>query len=326
MKIENVFIADIAFATSPRVRASLQADAIDDYAALYAKNIKILPPPDVFKMDGGKWLMIADGRHRICGAKQAGLKQIPCRVHEGTADECWEMALRANHKNTTARRTNQDKKLCAHEAVKRFPQWSNLKLAEAAGVSEFLIRAIREKAENLGDIDPEPVRITKSKRKVKVGKTGTSIKSKSLPKSLTDNGQIEGSEHLTFKDVNGLVVPEKVAKVWHRALETAPEILQRIKQLHMELMSEQAQKDEIFAEVNFQRVDELMSNLYHIYERVKPHSICFSCTGNVEIKPGEVCRNCYSRGYVSKGRYDDCTPTKWKEIAEKTGSQCKVSA
>jgi hypothetical protein len=99
-------------------------------------------PPIVVYHDGTEYFC-ADGFHRILAAQRSNRKVIAAEVTKGTRQDALIYALGANRTNGL-RRTNADKRHCVEIALKEFPDWSNRRIADACGVSDPTVAAIRE--------------------------------------------------------------------------------------------------------------------------------------------------------------------------------------
>ncbi len=114
-------------------------------AAEYAEAMKsgaTFPPVTVFHDGTDLWL--ADGFHRIEGARLAGLETVPADVHTGTQRDAHLYAIGANQTHGL-RRSIEDKRQ-AVRALLDDPEWSNWsdrEIAKRCGVSHPFVSKLR---------------------------------------------------------------------------------------------------------------------------------------------------------------------------------------
>lgn len=126
--------------TQPRVE--LNQEVVGEYAeAVMAGNI--FPPVHVFHDGSHYWL--ADGFHRYFAHKRAGNLEIEADVHTGTLRDALLFSLSANSKHGL-RRTNEDKRRAVLILLNdlEWSEWSDIKVAEMAGVSSATVHRIRK--------------------------------------------------------------------------------------------------------------------------------------------------------------------------------------
>jgi hypothetical protein len=144
-------------------RAAMHEETIADYAEAMEAGAKF-PPVTVF-FDGEKhWL--ADGFHRVAGAKRAGFLDVDADVRQGSKRDAILFSLGANAAHGL-RRTNEDKRRVVKHMLEDWSEWSTRKIADACGVSHFFVNKLRPThqggASGIGfqiepaDEPPEPV-------------------------------------------------------------------------------------------------------------------------------------------------------------------------
>lgn len=111
----------------------------------YAENIGdwiASAPVIIFAADGVYWL--ADGFHRLAACQAAGLDSIPAVVHQGGRRDALLYAASANAAHGK-RRTNADKRRAVETLLNddEWSQWSDRRIAEAAGVSNTFAGNLR---------------------------------------------------------------------------------------------------------------------------------------------------------------------------------------
>lgn len=137
---EPLSVDEIITDAGTQMRAEINSGVVEDYAEIYGDDDygdeggQLLPPLVVFKV--GKKYILADGFHRLDGAKLGGRSSVPCEIHAGTLADAILWAAGANHKHGL-RRTVEDKRratlgLLTHAAWgKKTMRW----IAENANVS-----------------------------------------------------------------------------------------------------------------------------------------------------------------------------------------------
>ena len=92
----------------------------------------------------GTTYRVADGAHRVLGARKAGVKEIPTVVHDGTAREAFLFAAKCNAHHGR-RRTNKDKRYVVSKFLqdvewgKKSSRW----VAEACMVSHTFVQNMK---------------------------------------------------------------------------------------------------------------------------------------------------------------------------------------
>jgi hypothetical protein len=124
-----------------QMREVISKDVFLEYRDLWKARADF-PPLDVFYDGTTYWL--ADGFHRFYGAREAGLKTVPCTVHNGSQREAILFAVGANQANGQ-RRTNADKRRAVETLLndEEWVKWSDREIAEKAGVSHQTVNNIR---------------------------------------------------------------------------------------------------------------------------------------------------------------------------------------
>lgn len=122
-------------------RASLNDEVIADYADKYSRGIFL---PDIILFYDGADHWLADGFHRVHGARQAGLKQINADVRQGTRRDAVLFSAGANAAHGLPR-SNEDKRRAVSLLLndEEWQRWSNSEIARRCGVSEGLVRGLR---------------------------------------------------------------------------------------------------------------------------------------------------------------------------------------
>lgn len=168
---------DIDLEASPRVRVEDSEEMVIALREGYEGRGQ--PPFPIVYRCGDK-LLLADGRHRIKGAKAAGLTKLYCNVRQGTPDDCLKEALGCNSKHGL-RRTNADKRLCVEIALRKWPVMSDHQIADMTRVSAPFVGSVRVALVGQKTIPETTVRHAKDGRTMPVRPTRNV--SSAIPKS-----------------------------------------------------------------------------------------------------------------------------------------------
>ena len=124
-------------------RASLDENAVEEYADAMRTAQAKFPPVVVFDERGTLWL--ADGHHRVEAARRAGRKVIRAKIHAGGRREALLHACGANAAYGV-RRTNADKRLAVTLMLrdKEWRDWAGRVIARCCAVDEGLVRKVRD--------------------------------------------------------------------------------------------------------------------------------------------------------------------------------------
>lgn len=134
-------ISDIRTDGGTQVRDGVDNAIAAEYAAAMQAGAKF-PPVDVFHDGTSNWL--ANGFHRVAGAKLAGLDSLEATIRTGTQRDAILFACGANADHGL-RRTNADKRRAVERLIKD-DEWgkkSNRWIAEKCGVSDPFVGSTR---------------------------------------------------------------------------------------------------------------------------------------------------------------------------------------
>jgi hypothetical protein len=143
---KTVPVEDIILDERLQARAEISHEAVAEYAEAYRTGAK-LPPLDVYRVSGKLYLV--DGFHRIAAVRVACQTFARIRVvGDGTLDDAvWHAtAVNATH---GLRRSNADKRRAVLLALRSGigAEQSSRVIAEHVGVSDFLVREVRNEVE-----------------------------------------------------------------------------------------------------------------------------------------------------------------------------------
>lgn len=147
-----------AITTDPQIQqraGGVSADLVAEYAEEIASWIDSAPV-DVFH--DADMRIVADGFHRVHAALEAGLDDIPVRLHQGDRRAALLFAVAANATHG-ARRTAADKRRAVETLLSdpEWSQWSDRMIAERVGVSPTTVGTIRAQLSKLDSCEPANV-------------------------------------------------------------------------------------------------------------------------------------------------------------------------
>ena len=142
MAKKTIPIAKIKVDAATHPRDQLDVQTAEEYGQAMKAGEKF-PPIVVFQK--GKQYFLADGMHRLEGAKQFGLKEIAVDVRQGSRRDATLFAVAANHKHGL-RRTNKDKRKAVEIVLadREWRKWSVNRIADLCHVSWDLVNEIRK--------------------------------------------------------------------------------------------------------------------------------------------------------------------------------------
>lgn len=307
-----VFIADIDFDSSPKVRVALHQEVAAEYAEAYKAKTKF-PLPQLFKDANSKFFLIADGRHRIEGQRIIGKKAIECEVHKGDYEAALRFGLACNIHHGL-RRTNADKRECVEAAIRQWPGLSSSELADVCFVSRTYVSEIRrEDMEQLAkDTDkeaedtrnvPDPNESQEENKK-----DSSSEKKKSEKKE-------EEKKPEPPKDEMGFPLTPLALEYFSRAQEVQ-DLMTKSSQIRSLLKNAQEGKDLLFGNLYSQLVTPL-DLVYGLLSSAKPYATCLFCNGTLKDSQkrkvmgdtlfdpkGQHCQYCHGIGVMSKFAFD----------------------
>jgi hypothetical protein len=159
---ERILLRDLRLDGETQTRAAMNQGRVAEYADLM-KDGEEFPPIIVF-FDGTVY-WVADGFHRAHGAKQAGRVHIEADVRQGTKADCIRFAVGANKEYDHAglRRSSADKRRAVEMYLTLI--WgegkdeSSRTIAEACGVGDWLVKAVKNELGESPSSPPRPERV-----------------------------------------------------------------------------------------------------------------------------------------------------------------------
>jgi ParB-like chromosome segregation protein Spo0J len=139
----TVAIADLTRDPELACRAAgVDSETVESYAEAMRAGASF-PPVVVFRDPKGV-LWLADGFHRAAASSLAGLAELPADVREGGRKDALLHAAGANQAHGL-RRTHADKRRAIELVLAAYPKWSDRKVAEACGVHNETVGAVRKR-------------------------------------------------------------------------------------------------------------------------------------------------------------------------------------
>jgi len=191
-------------------RAVLNQEIIHEYSHLFKDNLEdILPPIKVFFDGKDHWL--ADGFHRLEGAKQSELKSIKAIVEQGTRREAILFSVGANAEHGL-RRNADDKRRAVTTLLNdnEWQSWSDNQIAKQCKVSQPFVSQLRKSLAvtyNVISNEPQTRTYTRNGKTCEmavdnIGKPADSIQEK-CPNTIDMIGQYDNqSEPLTYNVIS----------------------------------------------------------------------------------------------------------------------------
>jgi hypothetical protein len=330
LNIESIVI-DKAFQSRHR---GLDMHHLADMIAAYeGKDAEFIECPRVFEITG-KGYILTRGFHRIEAAMRTGKKTIECEVKDGFVADAIMDAVAGNIGHGL-RRTNEDKRRCVEMALSVHEDWSNRKIAEAAGVHQDLVGIVRRKAQ-VSDSDNSNENASKKskKREGRDGKRYSSNKADKKAHSESDASDSGGPKH-AYKhkdddlpeimgvyrpmfmrnennhevalDYHGNSIPDKVGDIFaDTRLRSAILETQDIQE-GFELLLKSLNKvcrsnhfpwaDETKMEKIATAARDSLIELAELLVDGTPHLCCPKCAG-------AACKFCLGSGYLGRGKYN----------------------
>lgn len=312
-----ISLNEIDLENSPMVRAEIDLETVDEYAQVYRAKKERMPPLDTFQLDGQKYLLLADGRHRYAALKKSGAKVVTVNIHKGTQSDCIRFALRANTAHGR-RRTNADKRVAAALALRMFPKFSNAMLSEIARVDDHTIASVKRQMADLGNPRKDKVSTPETEDEGKLmGKDGRAVRPEAEPKAPEPK-----VDKPVERDEEGLPIPKGVLDYWERRQEIQ-ELMTQVSRLKTSLEKIGESRDRLFFGINFQTVEASLSQVYATISNAKPWVVCTQCQGRPETQPNKACRLCGGKGFISRYQWDHLVPKEIRELRQKQVEQTK---
>lgn len=302
-----IFLADIDFESSPKVRAELNADTAQEYADSY-KAKSTMPVPDLFQAKGDKYLLVADGRHRLQAMRLLGRKACECEVHSGGYAEALKFAIVANVKHGL-RRTNADKRATVESAVKEWPEMSTQQISATCLVSVSFVNGVRREetpGKDKKDAEsPDKSPATEAGGNASQEKNKKRSSSKEKKKEEEPEKKEDKKPPEPPKDEMGFPLPKASIPFWGRRQEIQ-ELMTKVSQVRSSLKQYQDGED-VWLRDLYNALAQDLDSIYLTISDRKPFAVCPYCEGSLTYKNEygkRDCKACNHIGLVSKAIYD----------------------
>jgi hypothetical protein len=321
-------LSDIDTESSVQVRAKLDHDTVAEYAAhIEAKKVP-LPPIIVFGPDSRGKFFLSEGWHRVEAAKRAGREGLMATIKDGGWKEALEHALGSNAAHGL-KRSNPDKRRAVELALKHWPGWSSVAIAEKCGVSQPF--ALSVKGEHPITVIP-PTGETTAPEMV-IGRNGKQYPAHPpsrqpsapppAPQGFTPMERAPVEPHIPIppppdpedpepmppyeegdlpKDAKGRPIPPHCVPIWERRQEVVA-VLKSVSEIRLSFIAAQEDRDPLWngdgkqgqTLVNFSSVIAHLNQVYADIKAALAIRVCPVCQGC-------GCKNCSGNGVISAYR------------------------
>jgi hypothetical protein len=143
-KIVTVKLSDIAFDKATQMRASINRNAVLDYAELEKAGSE-MPPVILFHRFGQKKHHVGDGWHRILARRKNGHATVRAEVRDGSRRDAILFAASANLKHGVRPTLDDRRKACI--VLLKDPEWrkwTDTTIAKQCGLNAQTVAKYRE--------------------------------------------------------------------------------------------------------------------------------------------------------------------------------------
>ena len=223
-KITRLKLAMIVLDAGTQIRAQLDDDTVEEYAAAMKEGAKF-PPAMVFH-DGSQYLL-ADGFHRVAAAVRNGFKDFAFDVRAGSKSETLKYALSANAQHGL-KRTNADKRRSVELALMEWPHFADAELARICAVGNKFVGDIRREMEDNLVLNKVEVRIGHDGRERRLppppmARRGPAATEATEGKNGSSGGTPEARlfppPPAPMVDETGWLIPTHLIPLWQRTAE-----------------------------------------------------------------------------------------------------------
>jgi len=329
LKLSTIEITDL------QARAATDPNTISEYCEAWKEGDKF-PPIVVFH--DGKNYFLADGFHRFFGAKKAGLLDINADVRKGSRKDALWFAAGANRSHGL-KRSNSDKRHAVELALREKPELADNAISKHVGVSFHLVKEIRgqvrvlegessKSSEKRTGVDGKQYPAPPTKKpflsvpEKKNTAPAISIPIKSTPSEKSVYIPVKAAPPVPQKpnepelilDKTGWPISQRLIPIWNRAGEIQ-EGLTLFSAWKSKLKRAQADKDLLYAEINFSSALAHLEQFWTDLKTALPFAVCPTCQG----KTG--CTLCKGRGFISEFKWNTVVPAETKAIRKKAQSK-----
>lgn len=329
MAIETIHLSALRAEAATQSRAKIDDSVHQEYAERMKAGDSF--PPLIVFFDG-KYYWVADGFHRIHGAKGAGLDRFPCDVRKGTQRDAIEFSLGANAENGL-RRTNEDKRQAVLTCLKD-SEWrkrSTTEIAKMCRVTQPFVLKIKGECESKGQNFPtvrgadgktypvkksqditvvpskcdkksQDITVISSKQEDRKDRQDSDTKASQKPASTPS---VEKVEILATVKGQAIRVPEKIQAIFQKTADIQKQLNEIQKSLdgaYHDLCSHGAG---VMVRKGLTKLEGAAEkwkaeDFSQAFKRVKlnlPYAPCPQCLG-------ESCKYCSERGWVTRLEWD----------------------
>lgn len=190
--MSRVTLSQLRLDGGTQTRAEIDLVVAADYADKFRDGVEF-PPVVVFYDGADYWL--ADGFHRVTGARSAGLSELEADVRQGTQDDAIWFSLGANAEwdRVGKKRTRADVQRSIERALRHTngAGKSDRQIAEHVGCSHVTVGTIRGKLTATGQVDQSTTRTGRDGRTINTANIG-----KAKPAPQPEPEPIRASEWL----------------------------------------------------------------------------------------------------------------------------------
>lgn len=198
----------------------LDADHVDDIAEGYAAGQKIEPLVvwSIGQPDGNpNRYYVSSGFHRLAAAIKAELKEVDCYVRTGTMQDCLTHAHSAfSNPWEVRRRTRKDKQNAVDYYLRTYPNWTDGRIAEQAGVTDKTVAARR--TSGIPEVKSAEPNTAPQRRVGRDGKSYATRPSSAIPQIGKEETVVLGEPTLPvtsgIPEVKPVAKPAKPAEVY----------------------------------------------------------------------------------------------------------------
>lgn len=330
MQATLVPLQEIVLRKGTQTRAEIQSDAVEDYADVYRRDSKLLPPLTLFRLDGE--LVLVDGFHRHQAATVAGLKSVLCEIRTGTLDDALTFALSSNVEHGI-RRTAADKRRAVERCLEAWPKLSDRKAAELCHVEHHLVADVRRLLGELDLNNPTPVNSG-----IRTTNTSSINRSGGIPTSATPDSQVPNTQRVEIQpsqkkalsthasngkvtqelDATGTIIPSDALPFWARRQEVQ-DIMSDLSRIKSIISKAKADGDPLYGVISNGVIVHLEQAFTHISE-AKPYAVCTQCMGSPSFQP-TGCGMCGNTGLIGKYKWDHQSRKEVKELRLKSNAR-----
>ena len=319
-KITRLELAMIVLDAGTQIRAVLDDDTVEEYAAAMKEGAQF--PPAIVFHDGRQYLL-ADGFHRVAAAVRNGFQDFVFDVRAGSKSETLKYALSANAQHGL-RRTNADKRRSVALALIEWPKLANVELARICAVTDKTVAEVRAELESTSEIPRSQTRIGHDGRERRLPpppmvRRGTEATEATEGENGSSGGTPEARlfppPPAPMVDETGWPIPTQLIPLWLRSGEVQ-EMLTTMSRVKGALRTAQENKDKLFTEVNFSSALSHLDQVWADVKTAKPYAVCPACQGQVP----DQCTLCRGRGLLSEHRWNACVTREDKEFRIKANA------